>query len=189
MSKSEKLENHSTKGRPVRRVYLFYVFAGPAIVGLLGAFLVAIAIFSTQPVPVRVTELPVGALMLIVAVFMPRMSGPLEFSLFRSSFKANLDATLSEALLLAREAAVEVQGPDDPKKEEKAEEAVERVLRLYSQRLWDAGDRTRDEYVHLLNRLIWSEHDERRSRGPQGLAADRPDGEGDKSVGEGQAKR
>jgi hypothetical protein len=183
MSKSET-DNHSTRGRPVRRTYLFYVFAGPAIVGLLGAALVAIAIFSNQPIPVRVTELPVGALMLIVAVFMPRMSGPLEFSLFRSSFKANLDATLSEALLLAREAAVEAQRPDDPKKEQKAQEAVERALYLYSLRLWDAEDRTRDE----MNRLIRSEYAQSRRAALEGRAADRTEGEGEGFTGEDQGK-
>jgi hypothetical protein len=136
--------NMQPAGRRVRRAYLAYVFAGPAIVGLLGVALIAIALFSSQPTPIRVTELPVGALMVIVAVFMPRMSGPLEFSIFRSSFKANLDATLSEALLLAREAAVQVQPSDDPKKEQKADEAVQRVLYLYTLRLWDAEHKLRD---------------------------------------------
>jgi hypothetical protein len=128
MSEAQTQENHPTKRRRVRRAYLVYVFAGPAIVGLLGGFLIALAVFSAQPIPVRVAELPVGALMLIVAVFMPRMSGPLEFSLFRSSLKANLDAMLPEALVLAREAAVEVQPQDDLEKERKADEAVRRVL-------------------------------------------------------------
>jgi hypothetical protein len=51
MNEPERLENHPTNGRPVRRTYLICVFAGPAIVGLLGAFLMAIAIFSTHRPP------------------------------------------------------------------------------------------------------------------------------------------
>jgi hypothetical protein len=176
MSKSETPDDHSTAGHRVRRAYLFYVFAGPAIVGLLGATLLAIAIFSSQPTPVRVTELPVGALMLVVAVFMPRMSGPLELSVFRSSFKANLDATLSEALLLARDAAVEAQPPDDPKKEQKAEEAVQRVLYFHSLRLWNAEDRLRTSYPPIRTEFKnWLRELERR---PAGRSEDeRPTGE------------
>jgi hypothetical protein len=120
--------------------------------------------------------------MLIVAVFMPRMSGPLEFSLFRSSFKANLDATLSEALLLAREAAVEVQPPDDPKKEQKAEEAVQRMLYLYTLRLYDPDKATSGQ----MNRLIRSKYAEWRRRALQGQPADRPELE--QSTGEDETK-
>ncbi len=128
MSDPSVQPDQPTDGRRPRPTYLVYVFAAPAIVGLLGVILIGFAVFSTQPIPVRITELPVGALMLIVAPFMLRMSGPLELSLFRSSFKANLAPTLPEALVLAHEAAVEVQAHDDPKRDEKADEAVRQAL-------------------------------------------------------------
>jgi hypothetical protein len=112
--------------------------------------------------------------LLIVGALMPRISGPLELSLFRSSFKTNLDAMLPEALLLARDVAVEVQSPDDPKKEEKAEEAIQRMLRLYNLRLYNP-DRAE---IDRMNRLIWSEYAKLRDRAPlQGRPTDRPEPE------------
>jgi hypothetical protein len=111
----------TTEDGPPRRSYAWPMLWGPWACAVAGVAALGFGMVVNSPSAVRVSEITLGALLVVAGALMPRMQGPLELT--ATGLKGQVDP-IPAAIALA-ERAVENVIPDDvPNRDERVQDAV-----------------------------------------------------------------
>jgi hypothetical protein len=143
---------------PFRRSYAWPILLGPWACSVIGVVVLGFGLLVNSPSQVRITELVLGAALIVAGTLMPRITGALELG--ATGFKGQVDS-IPLALVLAHRAAENAIPEDEPDRDERAREAAKRAVLDLS--IWHDLGHTRPLDAFLLELL---ERERRRRQEP-----------------------